>query len=85
MATTKEEIRQWLDEGKAKGSTHVIVVCDTYDWEDYPVFVLSGQDIEKVIPEYKKNMQKIMEIYCLDEDFDKQLSQYRAGKDKFHF
>lgn len=85
MATTKEEIRQWLEEGKTIGATHVIVVCDTCDWEDYPVFVSSNQNVNKVIPAYKKDMQKVMEVYRLDQDIEKQLSQYRAGENEFDF
>jgi hypothetical protein len=38
MAATKQDIIGWLDRGKAQGATHVIVVCDTFDWDDYPVF-----------------------------------------------
>ena len=40
MAATYEEIKGWLDEGrKRKDITHMIVVCDTWDHEDYPVYV----------------------------------------------
>ena len=32
MATTKEEIGKWFDSGVKQGATHLLVVCDTYDW-----------------------------------------------------
>lgn len=40
MSCTQEEIRAWLLEGKAQGATHTIIVCDTFDYEDYPVHVM---------------------------------------------
>ena len=48
MAATKKEIRQWLEHGKAQNATHMIVVCDTYDWEDYPVFISPNADVRIV-------------------------------------
>jgi len=47
MATTKEDIQRWLDYGKESGATHVIVVCDTFDWEDYPVYVSPTEDVNE--------------------------------------
>jgi hypothetical protein len=32
MATTKEDISQWFDEGVKKGATHMLVVTDTFDY-----------------------------------------------------
>ena len=79
MATSKEAIRHWLKEGKKNGATHVIIVCDTFDYEDYPVYVEPGQDVRKVAEEFNgKNMQKIMEVYSLKLDIEAQLKEYRA-------
>lgn len=79
MGTSQAEIRGWLLEGKKKNATHMIVVCDTYDHEDFPVYVLPGQDARK---EYEslhgKNMQRVMEVYNLSKDIEPQLSTYRA-------
>lgn len=78
--TTKEEIRSWLDEGKKQDSTHMLVVCDTYDWEDYPVYVKPIEDVNKKIAEYSDpNMaQKIMEVYSYALDLEEQLKEHRA-------
>jgi hypothetical protein len=79
MATTKEDIRQWLHEGKKQGATHVLVVCDQFDWEDYPVYVKPGEDVRKKVAEYQgQNMQKIMECYSMKIDLDKQLAEHRS-------
>jgi hypothetical protein len=78
MATTRQEIRQWLKRGKAQKATHMLVVCDTFSYEDYPVFVKPGEDVHKVAESYNKNMQKLMEVYNLKMDLDTQLFQRRS-------
>src|SRR5512135_1074915 len=63
---TKEDIRGWLKCGKHKGATHVIIVCDTFDWTDYPVYVLPGVSVAEEIEKYgSNNLQKVMEVYNL--------------------
>lgn len=92
MATTQFEIRGWLKRGKKFGATHVIVVCDTYDWEDYPVYVFKDAvpkdayghvgSARKIYEEFSgKGMQKVMEVYSLNRDIESQLAEHRA----FHF
>jgi hypothetical protein len=79
MGTTREDIRSWLERAKAKGATHMIVVCDTYDYEDYPVEVMPGQDARKVYNDHNgPNMTRAMEIYNLSMDIEKQLLEHRA-------
>ncbi len=79
MGTTMEEIRAWFDRGKAQGVTHMIVVCDTFDHEDYPVYVKPGGDPNKVLSEYSgKDMQRVMEVYNLHLDRDLQLHERRS-------
>lgn len=78
MGTTREEIRQWLERGKTDGATHMIVVCDTFDHEDYPVFVKPDEDVRKVHEQYSGNMQRVMEVYSYTRDLEEQLAQARA-------
>ncbi|MBI4450107.1 hypothetical protein HY634_03545 [Candidatus Uhrbacteria bacterium] len=79
MATTQEEIRGWLREGKDKGATHVIVACDEFDGEDYPVFVMPGEDVaQRAAALDGPNMQKVMEVYDLSLDLEMQLREERA-------
>lgn len=80
--TTKEEIKIWLERGKAKGATHVISVCDTFDYEDYPVFVMPNENAKDKAYEYSaKSMQRINEVYDLSLDIEAQLNEKRA----FHY
>lgn len=81
---TQEDIKRWLfhpgykemsmEEIKKKYS-HMIVVCDTFDYEDYPVHVERTENIHDKIREYSENMQKIMEVYNYDLDLDEQLNE----------
>lgn len=82
MSTTKPEIKEWLEDGKKKGATHMIVVCDTYDYEDYPVYVLQDEDVRGKYEEYNgPNMQLVMEVYSYGRDLDAQIAERRA----YHF
>jgi hypothetical protein len=79
MATSKEDIRGWIERGKKEGATHMIVVCDTFDHSDYPVFVSLGENArEKAKANDGTNMQRVMEVYNLSMDIDAQMAEHRA-------
>lgn len=75
---TQEDIKRWFLEGKKQKATHLIVVCDTFDYEDYPVYVKKGEDVRKVENEHNGNMQRVMEVYNLRMPMQKQLDEYRS-------
>lgn len=79
MPTTKSDIIRWLDEAMRKGATHMIVVCDTFDWDDYPVHIFPEENVYGKYTQYQgKNMQKVMEVYNLNMDIEKQLLEHRS-------
>ena len=79
VGTTQEDIRTWLERGKKEGATHVIVVCDTFDYGDYPVMVMPGEDAREKYEDHNgKNMQRVMEVYDLRMDIESQLNERRA-------
>jgi hypothetical protein len=79
MSTTREDIRAWFKEGKKKKATHMIVVCDTFDYEDYPVYVQKNEDVREVEAKYNgKGMQRVMEVYNLSKNFETQLNEERS-------
>jgi hypothetical protein len=79
--TTKDEIRDWLKRSEPT-DTHMLMVCDTFNYEDYPVYVHKGESVKVKEDEFnKKSMQKVMEVYSLKQDIESQLNEYRS----FHY
>jgi len=79
MPTTRDDIRGWFKEGRRKHATHMIVVCDTFDYDDYPVYVGKKEDVRAVYARYNgPNMQRVMEVYNLSLDMEKQLTEHRS-------
>jgi hypothetical protein len=77
--TTQEDIREWFREGILRNCSHMIVVCDSFDYEDYPVYVEREQICQTVYEKYcNQPMQRVMEIYDLDEDMEPQIKEKRA-------
>lgn len=77
--TTKDDIRAWLDESQSMGATHLLVVCDQFSHEDYPVRVLQSQNVREIAKNYDRvNMQSIVECYDLSKDIEAQLAEPRA-------
>jgi len=75
--TTKNDIRGWLAR-RVPEHTHMLVVTDTFDWDDYPVFCTG--DIMHKINKYQSHegMSKVTEVYDLSMDLEAQLAEYRA-------
>ncbi len=73
--TSVVQIRGWLAEATKKGASHLVVVCDTWDHEDYPVYVMPGEDVQKRVEFYNgPNMQKVMEVYSMKKDLEAQVT-----------
>ena len=80
--TSIEEIAGWLKEGKKEGATHTIIICDTFDWEDYPVHVMPEENVRTVeLKHNQESMQRVMEVYSHKSDHKAQLKERRA----FHY
>lgn len=79
MAASTQDISGWFDEGVRKGATHMIVVCDTFDFEDAPTYVMPGVDVRWKLSEIRgKEFTRIMEVYALHLDKAAQLAEPRA-------
>ncbi len=74
---TKEEIREIVMSGNTGDYSHVVICCDTFDYEDYPVYVKYGEDIRKIIVNYNdcNKMSRVMEVYNYNLDLEKQLNE----------
>ena len=71
--TTRNDISAWIKRAP-RGTTHMIVACDTLDWEDFPVYVKPGEDARKIA----KSQEKVMEVYDLRKPIEPQLAADRA-------
>ncbi len=76
---SRDRISKWFDRGVKENFTHLIVVTDTFEYSDYPVYVEEGSDVRKMVESVDaKSMQKVTEVYHLASDRDQQLDQSRA-------
>jgi len=77
--TTREDIYTWLtcEDRRKSHHTHMLVVVDTFDYGDYPVFTDS---VHEAIEKYsdRNSMQRVMEVYDLSLDLEEQLNEHRA-------
>lgn len=78
MATTKETIGRWFDNGVRGRSDFMIVVCDTFDGSDAPNYCMASEFWSYYAEIERGSMNRIMEIYNLHLDRDKQLAEERA-------
>ncbi len=76
--TTREDIARMVDRAETK-HTHMIVVCDTFDHSDYPVFVSEDENVKDVIKKFDgPNMQRVIEVYNLNIDIAEQVAAGRV-------
>jgi hypothetical protein len=74
MTATREDIEGWLDRGVQEGATHLIVACDAFDHDNYPVFVKPGQDVVAEVARIRgQRMQTVDEVYDLSRALKPQL------------
>jgi len=76
--TTREEISEWFDRGVEEGASHMLVIADTFDYEDYPSFVDSVDEARQVAAK-PGDMQRVMEVYNLSMDKETQLNEQRSN------
>ena len=78
--TSRQDIADWFDAGKSRGEMFMIVASDTYDHEDFPVYVRQEQAFWATFSQYDypANMLRIMEVYDLRQDREEQLNEHRA-------
>ena len=74
------DVRKAVLGGNTGEYSHVLIVCDTFDYDDYVVYVKKGEDIHKKVQYYNDFMQmrRIMEIYNYSLDINKQLNESKA-------
>lgn len=63
MAASRQDVNRWIETAKNNGATHIISVCDTYDYDDYPVYVMPDETVQERRKNYDgKDMKRINEV-----------------------
>ena len=79
MAASKDVISNWFDQGVSQRATHMIVVCDTFSYEDFPCYANGEAEALEQHERYdEKNMQRVVEVYDLRADKERQMAEHRA-------
>jgi len=69
MAATRQDVDRWIATAKENGDKYVLSVCDTFDYEDYPVYFKSKDLLEEKYWDYNgSNMQRVNEIIRINDD-----------------
>ena len=69
MAAGRRDVDRWIDTAKQKGCKYIISVCDTFDWDDYPVYIKDKNELVMRVDHYDgQNMQRINEIIRINDD-----------------
>lgn len=79
MPTTKSDIKSWINIAKQNKAKYLLVVVDTFDYEDYPIECMTAKECWDQYDSHNgKNMQRVMEVYDLTMDIENQINQGRA-------
>jgi len=79
MTATRDDIEKWVQDGLDNGSSHVIIACDGFDHDNYPVYIKPGQDVKKEVQRIQQSsMQHVDEVYDLSRAIKPQLNEQRA-------
>ena len=78
--TSKKTIGRWLIQGREKGIySHMLVLTDTFDYTDYPIYCENRKAVENEIEfANTKELTKIMEVYNYSLSLKKQLDEHRV-------
>ncbi len=69
MAATRQDVDRWIATAKRNGDKYIVSVCDTWDYDDYPVHCRNEQELSEAITKYNgQNMQRINEIIKIEGD-----------------
>lgn len=83
MTATRQDITGWLQKLYANDDyTHMIVACDTYDHDNFPVYVTKDEDVKEREKELRSHdMQMVDEVYSKNHTLEEQMAEHRA----FHY
>lgn len=75
-AATISDISFWFDRGVIDGRRFMVIICDKFDWEDYPEY-FDSEDAARSTMSNPGTMHKFMEAYDLKADKALQMAARR--------
>ena len=74
---SREQIKQWFQEGKEGGATHMITLYRRDWFREFRVFVKPEEDVKEIFQHWE-DQDQVMEVYSLSMDMESQLNETRA-------
>jgi len=69
MTANRSDIDIWIKAAKNGKYKYIISVCDTFDYDDYPVYCKGDKELAEKKAYYEStSMQKINEVITINED-----------------
>lgn len=66
MVTTQAEVNSWIEEGKSLNMKYIVVVCDCFDYSDFPIYCKNADRKDAVVKEYNNlDLHRVMEVITL--------------------
>lgn len=79
MNDQTQRVRKWLENGRKRRASHVIVAYNQRDKDFRPVYVSTGQSVRSKLSDVNSDFAlRAVEVYNLSMDTEKQLLQARA-------
>lgn len=80
MAASYETLANWFDRGIEQEATHMIIVVDEFDYNDYAMYHTgTAEEIKRKVEIInQQNMQRVMGVYNLAKDKKEQFDQHRC-------
>jgi len=84
MAATRHDTEMWLKRAQETGATHMLVMCDTFDYGYFPVYIGGNHPLAihnqtaKEVADERNGMEIVIECYSMSLDLEAQLNGRRA-------
>lgn len=78
MTATRLDILGYIGQAQAKGARWLIVGLDTFDYDNFPVFVMEDQDPNEELQGLYRRGNSADEVYDLKLSISDQMAERRA-------
>jgi len=78
MTCTFDDITRWLDEAAHTGATHLIIGLDTFDHDNFPIYVMPGECPKERYDKLYADGNAADEVYNMRMNLDRQRREFRA-------